>query len=315
MGRSVAKFGPVVGIALTVALVAPSASSARATSAAPRTDQAPTRTGFVSPFAGTAEFEHLAPKQLTKSRQLNKPIGQAKAHRIAKGLRLKKSATFSKKQFRLFVSGKGVGGNRADVKLVDASVRILTNTRGRPLISKTNGYKTSDRSATASQLRGDSVVGRKITRSVLASYGVMVNTDGLLQSPANASAPTRQVNSVLAPGGYLGQWSRANGAKKSLRQLYESAYTLEAVYGNQAQQQSGVAQLVTNKKSAATTTVGMSMAPALWLVNFALIYTLKPSLAAKMPARWAPIPPRAAKAIAKSPTGQVPYKRYASLFD
>jgi len=29
------------------------------------------------------------------------------------------------------------------------------------------------------------------------------------------------------------------------------------------------------------TTVGMSMAPALWLVNFSLIYTLNPSSAAR----------------------------------
>ena len=50
-------------------------------------------------------------------------------------------------------------------------------------------------------------------------------------------------------------------------------------------------------------------------VNFALIYTLKPELAAKMPARWTPIPPRVARAIEKSETGQVRYKRYASAFN
>jgi hypothetical protein len=33
------------------------------------------------------------------------------------------------------------------------------------------------------------------------------------------------------------------------------------------------------------TVVGMSMGPALWIVNFALIYTLNPSLAAEMPAK------------------------------
>ena len=55
----------------------------------------------------------------------------------------------------------------------------------------------------------------------------------------------------------------------------------------------------------------MSMAPALWIVNFALIYTLNPAKAALMPAEWAPIPRRVACAIENSPTGQVPYKRYA----
>ncbi len=56
------------------------------------------------------------------------------------------------------------------------------------------------------------------------------------------------------------------------------------------------------------------MAPPLWIVNFALIYTLNPNLAAKMPAWWTPIPANVALAIAESPTGQVPYSQYASSF-
>ena len=118
---------------------------------------------------------------------------------------------------------------------------------------------------------------------------------------------------VIEPGGYLGQWCRANGAKKALRMLYRSAYTAEAVYGNKAQQISGAAQLVANKKvGKSTKTVGMSMVPSIWIVNFALIYTLNPAAAAEMPAKWAPIPRRVAKAIEASSTGQVPYLRYAS---
>jgi hypothetical protein len=58
----------------------------------------------------------------------------------------------------------------------------------------------------------------------------------------------------------------------------------------------------------------MSMAPALWIVNFALIWTLNPSLAAKIPARWTPIPAKVALAVAESPTGQVPYSQYESSF-
>jgi hypothetical protein len=96
--------------------------------------------------------------------------------------------------------------------------------------------------------------------------------------------------------------------------LYKSAYTLEAVYGDAAQQQSGVAQLVTTTKKGVRSEVGMSMAPSLWLVNFALLYTLKPAAAAKMPAHWAPIPPAVADAIVASPTGQVPFSDYASFF-
>ena len=96
--------------------------------------------------------------------------------------------------------------------------------------------------------------------------------------------------------------------------LYRSAYTSEAAYGNKAQKQSGVAQLAPNQKGARSSIVGMSMAPSLWIVNFALIYTLNPSLAAKMPARWTPIPAKVALAIAESPTGQVPFSEYASSF-
>jgi hypothetical protein len=58
----------------------------------------------------------------------------------------------------------------------------------------------------------------------------------------------------------------------------------------------------------------MSMAPSIWLVNFALIYTVNPRLAAAMPAAWAPIPPVVARALLASPTGQVPYLRFAAAF-
>ncbi len=254
--------------------------------------QTPTKSGFIKPFSGVPRFVKLAPVQISNDWQLNQPIGQKKADEIAKQIRLKKSDVFTKKQYRLFVTGRGVDAVPADARLVDQSVRILTNTVGRPLYSKIHG---------------------KLVPSVLSSYGLMVNKAGLLESPANESAPTRKVNSVIEPDGYLGKWCRANGAEKALRHLYASAYTAEAVYGNESQTISGAAQLVTNKKRGhAETTVGMSMVPSIWLVNFALIYTLNPSVAAKMPARWAPIPRRVANAISASSTGQVPYARYAA---
>ena len=248
--------------------------------------------GFDKPYSGVARYEKFAPKQAATAGQINRPLGLESAHRIARHIGLKKQHTFTTKQFRLFVSGKGVGGDPASAKLVDESVRILTNTNGRPLYADVAGQRTA---------------------TVLASYGLMVNTDGLLQSPANAAAPTRQVNTVIEPGGYLGKWCRKNGARKSLRMLYRSAYTAEAVYGNKAQQLAGTAQLVPNAKGGSATSVGMSMAPAIWIVNFALIYTLNPAKAAKMPARWTPIPCEVVDAIEASPTGQVPYRKYASL--
>ena len=254
---------------------------------------ASTATGFTSPFSGTPRYERFAPTRATTPAQVNAPLGQRAADQLAVDLGLNPKKVFTSKQYALFVSGKGVGGQAAPAKLVDESVKILTNTRRRPMYSNVAG---------------------QLTPTVLASYGVMVNTSGMLESPANTDAPTRQVNSVLMPGGYMGQWCRANGAEKSMRNLYASAYTREAVYGNASQQQSGVAQLVANQKAGTTTTVGMSMAPSIWIVNFALIYTLNPKLAAKMPARWTPIPTDVASAIAASPTGQVPWSQYSASF-
>ena len=108
----------------------------------------------------------------------------------------------SEKQYRQLLSGGGIGGSRDAAKIIDACLIILTNTKGRPMF-------------------GDSVVG---------SYGLYVNKQGMLQSPANASAPTRQVNALIAPGGYVGNWLRANGATHTLLALYRSAYTLSLIH-------------------------------------------------------------------------------------
>jgi len=241
---------------------------------------------------GPSRYAHLAPTELTDATQLHQPIGPARAEEIARELGLRRSGALTEEQYLEFVSGGGVGGKTDAAKLIDASVRILTNTVGRPLISNVNGVPTP---------------------TVLASYGLFVNEGGLLESPANSTAPTREVNRLLAPGGYMGQWMRANGATKTLLMLYQSAYPALAFYGFVSQQISGTAQLVTNTKDGVSTKVGMSMAPTIWLVNFALIYTLNPDLAALMPAYWAPIPTPVADAILQSELGQVPYSEYASL--
>ncbi len=277
--------------ATAIALAALSVSSLGASQGV--ADAATPATGFAEPYAGTPKYERYAPTEATSARQVNRPLGSKAADRIARKLGLNKRRAFTAKQYKLFVSGKGVGGDPAAAKLVDESVRIFTNTTGNPLYPSVNG---------------------KVTPIVLGSYGLLVNTAGMLESPANTDAPTRQVNTVIEPGGYMPRWCRQNGARASLRMLYRSAYTSEVVYGNKSQQQSGVAQLVPNQKSATSSIVGMSMAPSIWIVNFALIYTLNPSLAAKMPARWAPIPANVAQAIAASPTGQVPFSEYESSF-
>lgn len=249
--------------------------------------------GFAQPYAGTPKYQEYAPTEAMGARQINRPLGSKAADRIARKLGLNKAHAFTAEQYALFISGKGVGGKKADAELVDASVRIFTNTTGRPLYANVNGT---------------------VTPTLLSSYGLFVNPAGKLMSLANTSAPTRKVNVVLAPGGFLGEWCRKNGAEDSLRMLYQSAYTSEVVYGNKSQQQSGVDQLVPNQKAGRSSTVGMSMAPSIWIVNFVAVYTLNPKLAAYMPARWTPIPANVVQALKASPNGQVPYSEYQSSF-
>jgi hypothetical protein len=248
-------------------------------------------TGFTQPFSGTPKYEHLAPTQLTIPGQLHQPIGQRVADELAAQLGLSKKDVFTQKQYVEFVTGKGNAPDPASAKLADASVRIFTNTVGRPLYSNVNG---------------------QLTPSVLASYGLFVNTSGVLMSLANLAAPTRAANSIIEKGGYLDTFCKANGALRSLAALYRSAFTAEAVLGNASQTQSDPAQLVTNKKGSVSTEVGMSMAPSIWFVNFLLLYLLNPAVAAAMPAKWAPIPSSVADAILASPNGQVPYSTYES---
>ena len=114
--------------------------------------------------------------------------------------------------------------------------------------------------------------------------------------------------------GYLDTWCRANGATRSLVQLYSSAFTIEAIYGAASQYLTNPWELTTNTKGSASTKVRPSMVPSLWLVNFALIYTLNPALAADMPAYRAPIPAPVANAILTDPNGQVSYGDFESYF-
>ena len=248
-------------------------------------------TGFSLPYAGSPKYEYLAPTQVGNSDQLHLPIGQREAERIGRCIGLNEAYAFNEEQYIEFITGKGVGGNRDQAKLIDASVRIFTNTAGRPLYSNVNG---------------------QVTPTVLASYGLFVNEDGMLESLANEDAPTKKVNEVLVPGGYVNTWSRNNGATKTLEMLYRSAYTVEVVLGNESQQLGGTAALVPNDQEGVDSWVGMSMAPSIWLVNFALLYILNPTVAASMPAAWAPIPSNVADAMLGSPTGQLPYSDYAS---
>jgi len=62
------------------------------------------------------------------------------------------------------------------------------------------------------------------------------------------------------------------------------------------------------------------MTPALWEINFCLLYTFKPSLTYSMPAYWTPIPGPVVAALQASTNlnigpGQVPFSDYASYFN
>jgi hypothetical protein len=148
-------------------------------------------TGFAEPYAGVPKYEKYAPTEATSAREVNRPLGQKAADRIARKFGFDKRHAFTAKQYRLFITGKGVGGDPAMAKLVDESVRIFANTTGNPLYATVNG---------------------KVTPIVLGSYGLIVNPAGMLESDANETSPSRKVNIVIAPGGYMGKWCRQNGA-------------------------------------------------------------------------------------------------------
>ena len=251
--------------------------------------------GFGQPFDGVAEYAQYGPSQVTRSAQINQPLGQKAADKLAKKLGLNKKDVLTKTQFAQLVSGQGINGNAKDAAIIDSSVRILTNTTGNPLYPVAPGKQPI----------------------VLASYGLTVNTDGMLESPANATAPPREINQLLLPGGYINTWCINNGAEESLEMLYESAYTPEIPFATESQQITDFAQLATFQQGGRTSVVGMSVIPSLFVINFSLIYMLNPKLAAKMPAYWAPIPTPVAQALAATgtTTGQVPYSEYASYFN
>jgi hypothetical protein len=251
--------------------------------------------GFIGGAAGVKGLEKYAPTRTSSRHQLNQPLGQAKADQIAISLGLDKNLCFTKEQYLAFITGQGAdgSGNPEDAKLVDESVKLLTNTCGNPLIRIIDG---------------------EVTQIILGSYGLIVNEAGMLESPANSDAPTRQVNAVIQPGGYMSTWCMANGAEESLNMLYRSAYPLQLPYAIAAQHEGTDAELVLYLDRLQSAFTGMSMAPSVWEVNFCLIYMLNPGLAAKMPAYWAAIPKKVVKALIQSPNGQVPFSEYSSYF-
>jgi hypothetical protein len=259
------------------------------------------RNGFVGAAAGAQRFAQYAPTQVASPDQLNQPIGQAKADEIAKALGLDKSKCFTEEQYLAFISGNGANGSGdpQQAALVDESVNLLTNSTVNPLNRTINGTPT---------------------QIYLGSYGLAVSKDGVwLDSLANEAEPTRRVNEVIAPRGYMDTWAKANGATASLDMLRKSAYTIQLPYGIVAQQVNGSAQLAVYRDGFSSAVVGLSMTPPLWEVNFCLIYMLNPRLAANMPAQWNQIPAEVVTAFLMRSElglelGRVRFSDYASYF-
>lgn len=76
-------------------------------------------TGFAQPYAGTPKYQQYAPTEATSARQINRPLGSKAADRIARKFGLNKQQAFTARQYALFVSGTGVGGNSADPRRED----------------------------------------------------------------------------------------------------------------------------------------------------------------------------------------------------
>ena len=313
---------PLVATVAALALLV--AGGVMSASAAPIS----TDTGFNETNAGVVKYQPYAPTEATRARQVNAPLTQKEADRLARIFGFDKDKAFTKKQYAAFVSGKGrpAGYTKAEARkaaqLTRLSVEYLTNTTG-------NTYTRI-------------IDGEEVTVN-LGSFGLIVDKDGMLRVPANCPdpsspdfsdcSPVRQINWVLAPDaicdnpdlaksppagvpcGYMGAWMRNNKARGTLKELYGSAYAREIPYASQSQDDAGIPQLIyVQRPDGSTAAVGVPVAPAMWILNYLLVYALDPEVARFFPAYWEPIPEEVVTAIEESENGQVAYADFMELF-
>ena len=308
-------------VATMVSLALIYAGGATSVSAAP----ARVGTGFTPTNAGVLKYQPFAPTEAERPGQVNAPLTQKQADRLARIFGFDKSRTLSRKQYATLVSAKGkpTGYTQAEAnmaaKLARQSVRwYMTNTTG-------NTYTRI-------------IDGEKVTVNI-GSYGLIVSEDGMLKVPANCPDPTssdfsqcspvRLVNWLLVPKalcagmeppagvpcGYMGDWMRSNNARDTLKELYSSAFVDEEPYASESQEEGGLPQLVyVTRADGSTAAVGVPVAPAMWILNFVLVYMLSPEAARFMPAYWAAIPEDVVSALEESENGQVPYSDYLQYF-
>jgi len=299
----------LVGVIALAMIVTSAGTMAAPASAEPRD------TGFEQPYLGPPQYAHLSAPKATFDAQINMPLGQRRADALARKLGFPKNMALTKRQLRLMLTGGGIGGGtpetRRSGKIIVDSIRYLTNTLGSEYSRVVDGELTAIR---------------------LASYGLIVTPEGVLESPGHDGSPARtfnylllpqslcdkeEIKSTIPPGiqcGYVNQFMLKNGAADSLRALYASAFTSFVPFGPAAQSASEPDELAPNSKDGTPSLVGISMPPPLWLINFVLTYSASPELAANFPAYWTPIPTPVADALVSSETGQVLFSDYQEYF-
>ena len=253
--------------------------------------------GFSEPYCGEKEWEKYTPTPIdASSPKLHEGIGRERADELAKIFGIEKRKCLSSMKFLQLISGSGVGGNMTETLILNQATSWFINSKDNPIICNINGVPTP---------------------IVLGSYGLMVNEDGKLQSLAQDSSPCRKANELLAPGGYLPTWFKANGAEDSMIMFWASKALRDGViYGSISQIIAEKnAELVEYRSGLSSVYVGMSMIPPIWIVNFIAVYVLDPDLAALMPAYWTPIPTPVKEALMASPTGQVNYSDFKQYLE
>ena len=248
--------------------------------------------GFSEPYCGEKEWEKYTPTPIDpSSTKLHQGIGKERADELAKIFGIEKRKCLSSMNFLKLISGSGVSGNMTETLILNVATNWFINSKDNPIICNIDGVPTP---------------------IVLGSYGLMVNENGKLQSLAQDTSPCREANALLAPGGYLPTWFKANGAEDSMIMFWASKALRDGViYGSISQTIAEKnAELVEYKSGVSSAYVGMSMIPPIWIVNFIAVYVLDPDLAALMPAYWTPIPKEVKEALIASPTGQVDYKDF-----
>ena len=248
--------------------------------------------GFSEPYCGEKEWEKYTPTSIDpSSTKLHQGIGKERADELAKIFGIEKRKCLSSMNFLKLISGSGVSGNMTETLILNVATNWFINSKDNPIICNIDGVPTP---------------------IVLGSYGLMVNENGKLQSLAQDTSPCREANELLAPGGYLPTWFKANGAEDSMIMFWASKALRDGViYGSISQTIAEKnAELVEYKSGVASAYVGMSMIPPIWIVNFIAVYVLDPDLAALMPAYWTPIPKEVKEALIKSKEGQVDYKDF-----